>query len=286
MSAAALACRGLDVRVASRWLVRGLDLEVRAGQRWALVGPNGAGKTTLLHVLAGARAPDGGTVELGGKALARWSVEELAALRAVVADRWIDPFAVRAIDTVIAARYRLGAAGLGGSSLRGAVRGDPREDRQGEAIARACLALMDCAALSDSDVRFLSRGERQRVAIAAALAQHSALLLLDEPISHQDPRHQFQVLQRLAERSAAPGGTPAATSAAAPAGTTCVAALHDINAAARFATHALLLAGDGTWCAGASTDVLTRERLSVLFATPIAQVDVGAHRVFVSTGDS
>ncbi len=273
-TAALLACRGLDLRVAGRWLVRGLDLEVRAGERWALVGPNGAGKTTLLHALAGARAPDGGAIEIGGKPLARWSVEQLAALRAVVADRWIDPFAVSAIDTVIAARYRLGAAGPGGSGLRGAVRGDPREDPQAAAIAEACLDRMDCAALAASDVRFLSRGERQRVAIAAALAQQSALLLLDEPISHQDPRHQFQVLQRLAERPAAAPGT------------TCVAALHDINAAARFATHALLLSGDGNWCAGASADVLTRERLSILFATQIAQVEVGAHRVFVSTGAS
>jgi len=264
----ALACRGLDVKAGARWLVRGLDLDVAAGQRWALVGPNGAGKTTLLHVLAGARAPDGGTLALAGRPLAQWSVEQLAALRAVVADRWIDPFAVSALDTVIAARYRLGGSGLVAPGLRGAVRGDPREDPRAADIAAACLARMDVAALAGSDVRFLSRGERQRVAIAAALAQQSALLLLDEPISHQDPRHQFQVLQRLAE---APG-------------TTCIAALHDINAAVRFATHALLLAGDGSWHAGTSGTVLTRERLSELFATPIVEIEVGSHRVFVSTG--
>ena len=251
-----LSCRGLDVCAGSRCLVRGLDLDVAAGQRWALVGPNGAGKSSLLLVLAGARRPDAGTLALAGRPIAQWTVGELAGLRAVLADRWIDPFATRVLDTVAAARYRLQAVG---------ARGVPA-DRAALDMARACLAQVDCAALADRDVRQLSRGERQRVALAAALAQDTALVLLDEPISHQDPRHQVQVLKVLRER---------------PLGT-FIAALHDINAAARSATHALLLAGDGRWTAGESAAVLTCSRLAPLFDTPIREVDVGSHRVFVS----
>jgi len=257
VTAELLCCRAIDVRYGERWLVRALHIDIAAGERWALVGPNGAGKTTLLHVLAGVRPADGGTIELAGGPLSRWSVERLAALRALVADRWIDPFPTRVLETVIAARYR----------LRG-MPGAARADHQSEAVARRALAAMDCAALAERDVRRLSRGERQRVALAAGLAQDTALLLLDEPISHQDPRHQVQVLRQLAQR----------------ADGTVIAALHDINAAARFATHALLLAGDGTWRAGRSGDVLTQENLSPLFATEIIQIEVGAHRVFVSTG--
>ncbi|HXW66133.1 MAG TPA: ABC transporter ATP-binding protein [Burkholderiaceae bacterium] len=258
MTKVLLACRGLDVRYGERWLVRCLHIEIAEGERWALVGPNGAGKTTLLQVLAGVRAADAGAVELAGRPLDRWSVEELAAQRALVADRWFDPFGTRAIDTVMAARYR----------FRGAKRATSGNGQDGERLARQCLAAMDCEALALRDVRQLSRGERQRVALAAGLAQQSALILLDEPISHQDPRHQVQVLQQLSQRKQC----------------TYVGALHDINAAARFATHALLLTGDGSWQAGASHSVLTQEHLSPLFGTEIVQVLVDSHRVFVSTG--
>ncbi|SPE20005.1 ABC Fe3+-hydroxamate/cobalamin transporter, ATPase subunit [Burkholderiales bacterium] len=257
MTAALLACRAVGVRYGDRCLVRSLHIDIAAGERWALVGPNGAGKTSLLHVLAGVRPADGGTIDLAGQPLARWSVERLAGLRALVADRWIDPFPTSVLETVIAARYRL-------RGIPGAARTDP----ESEAIARQCLVAMDCAALAERDVRRLSRGERQRVALAAGLAQDTALLLLDEPISHQDPRHQVQVLRQLGQRT----------------DRTIIAALHDINAAARFATHALLLAGDGSWQAGKSGAVLTQENLSPLFATEIIQIEVGAHRVFVSTG--
>ncbi len=251
-----LSCRGLDVCVGVRCLVRGLDLDIAAGQRWALVGPNGAGKSSLLLVLAGARRPDAGTLMLAGRPLDQWTVGQLAGLRAMVADRWVDPFASRVVDGVAAARYRL----LGGRGATGAPQ------RAALDVARACLAYVDCAALAERDVRRLSRGERQRVALATALAQETALVLLDEPISHQDPRHQFQVLQALRER----------------AGCTFVAALHDINAAARFASHALLLAGDGRWTAGTTAQVLTCDRLAPLFETEITEIDVGSHRVFVS----
>jgi iron complex transport system ATP-binding protein len=261
-----LACRAVDVRYGDRWLVRALDLEVSVGERWALVGPNGAGKTSLLLVLAGARRADGGTIVLGGQMLERWSVARLAGLRAFVADHWIDPFATSVLETVVAARYRLRGIDMRGSGLRGAA----RHDRNAAAVGRACLAAMDCAALAARDVRHLSRGERQRVALAAALAQETALVLLDEPISHQDPRHQFQVLQELDRRR----------------NCTFIGALHDINAAARFATHALLLAGDGGWRAGRSADVLTPENLSPLFGTAITEIEVAAQRVFVSTGDA
>ena len=255
MSTPLISCRGLEIRAGERCLVRALDFDVAPGERWAVIGPNGAGKTSLLLVLAGARPAQDGTVQLSGRPLAQWSVPDLAGLRAMVADRWIDPFATRVLDTVLAARYRLNL---------GAAR--PAAADRAQSVARDCLGVMDCLHLADRDVRHLSRGERQRVALAAALAQETALVLLDEPISHQDPRHQTQVLQALQARAAC----------------TYVGALHDINAAARFATHALLLHGDGRWVAGRAGEVLTRETLSHLFETSISEFISGPHRVFLS----
>ncbi len=232
-----LACRDVDLRAGRRELVRALSLTIEAGQRWVVLGPNGAGKSTLLAALAGVRAPNAGEIRLAGRALDDWSVEAMAEHRALVTDRWHDPFSASVLDTVLTARYRLGA-----------------EDDAGVQAARAWLAEFDCAQLTDHDVTSLSRGERQRVAIATALAQDTPLVLLDEPIAHQDPRHQGLVLDRLAR---APRRT-------------LVASLHDMNAAARFATHALLLTGRGEWFAGAAADMLSARRLSALFETDVA----------------
>ena len=236
MSAAAIECRRVTLRAGARLLVDGLDLRVEAGSRWVVLGPNGAGKSTLLATLAGARGVDGGSVLLGGRPVEQWDVQTLAARRALLPDGWLDPFAATVLDTVLTARYRLGDA-----------------DEHGSRIAEKWLAHFDCAGLLQRDVRSLSRGERQRVAIATALSQETPLLLLDEPIAHQDPRHQALVIDELARLHEH----------------TLVASLHDLNAAVRMASHALLLSGRGDWIAGPAPQVLTADKLSVLFETPI-----------------
>jgi iron complex transport system ATP-binding protein len=130
-------------------------------------------------------------------------------------------------------------------------------DGADEALALELLAALDCGELARRDVRQLSRGERQRVAIATALAQTTPAVLLDEPTAHQDPRHQAWVIEYLlAQRERA-----------------LVATLHDVNAAVRFATHALLLSGRGRYQAGRAADVLRAEALSHLFETSITAVE-------------
>jgi len=230
-----LECRNVDLRAGRRELVRALTLRIGQGERWVVLGPNGAGKSTLLAALASVRTPNCGEIRLAGRALADWSVEQMAEQRALVTDRWHDPFSASVLDTVLTARYRLGA-----------------DDDAGVQVARASLAEFDCADLIEHDVTSLSRGERQRVAIATALAQDTPLLLLDEPIAHQDPRHRGLVLDVLREAR----------------GRTVIASLHDVNAALRLATHALLLSGDGAWHAGPAEATLTAARMTELYGTP------------------
>jgi iron complex transport system ATP-binding protein len=250
MNASLVVCRDLTLRAGGREFVGGLRLTVRAGERWAVLGPNGAGKTTLLLTLAGVRRPDGGSVELSGRPVGEWSIGALAELRALVNDRWIDPFAATVQDTVLTARFRYDGA-----------------DEEGGRIARAALETFDCAAFAARDVRTLSRGERQRVAIATAVAQSTRLVLLDEPIAHQDPRHQALVLARLA----------------ALADRTLIASMHDVNAAAAFATHALLLSGRGGWRAGTAAQTLRPEFLSELFETRIESAQAGERHLFFAS---
>ena len=235
------------LRAAGRTLVEGLDLVICPGERWAVLGPNGAGKSTLLRVMAGARSPDAGEVRVDGVSIERYSEVDLARVRALVTDRWIDPFSSSVLETVLTARY---------------VFGD--EDGAGAHVARQLLTALDCAHLMERDVRRLSRGERQRVAIATALAQATPTVLLDEPTAHQDPRHQAWVIaQLLALEDRA-----------------LVATLHDINAAARFATHVLLLNGRGTHHAGPADEVLQDDTLSELFQTRIGSVIADGERFF------
>jgi iron complex transport system ATP-binding protein len=242
-----LACAAvtLQVRTASalRVLVQDLEWRVHAGDRWAVLGPNGAGKSTLLAALAGVRQVDAGRVLYGGAPLSALDVVAQATRRALVTDRWHDAFSASVLQTVLNARYRFGADDSAASS----------------AVADA-LSRLDCAHLAAADVRTLSRGERQRVAIAAAVAQETPIVLLDEPIAHQDPRHQVLVLEALRWAH----------------DRTVVASLHDVNAALRFATHALLLTGRGEWSAGPANEMLSAERMSALFATPFVALERAA----------
>jgi iron complex transport system ATP-binding protein len=238
--------QGLRLRAGERDLVSDLSIQIAAGQRWVVVGPNGSGKSTLLRALAGARRTQAGSIRMAGRPIASCDVEELAELRALMNDRWLDPFSATVLETVLTARFRFGAE-------------DGARD-----VALAALSEMDCGHLAQRDIQGLSRGERQRVALATALAQQTPVLLLDEPTSHQDPRHQAWVLARLAARDHQ----------------TVVAVLHDINAAARFATHALLLSGAGWWRAGSRTEVLTAQELSTLFDTRIEVAAAGHTEVF------
>ncbi len=236
-------CRAVQLRAGTRLLVDSLDLQIRTGSRWAVLGPNGAGKSTLLATLAGARRADGGSVLLRGRPLEQWDVQTLAAQRSLLPDGWLDPFAATVRDTVLTARYRLGDV-----------------DEQGSRVAERWLGRFDCSGLLQRDVRSLSRGERQRVAIATTLSQEAPLLLLDEPIAHQDPRHQALVIDELARLDEH----------------TLMASLHDLNAAVRLATHALLLDGRGGWVAGPAQEVLSAQKLSVLFDTPIDRLTLAS----------
>lgn len=239
-----LEARALDLRAGARLLVSQLDLQVRAGELWCVLGPNGSGKTTLLHTLAGLRAPAAGSVSCGGLDLARARPEELARQRGLLTQSVHDSFSARALDVVLLGRHP--------HHDRWSF-GDSDDDRR---IALDALAAVDAEALAARDVTTLSGGERQRVAVAALLAQQVPLMLLDEPIAHLDLKHQIGLLRHL--RSWVRQGARAA-----------VLALHDLNLAARFATHALLLGPRAQARAGRVDDVMVDDALAAAFDHPL-----------------
>ena len=254
LPAAVLDCLRIDA--GARTLVRELTLEVRTGEAWCVLGSNGAGKTTLLHTLVGLHRAVSGSVRIAGKALAAWPVEDAARFRGFLPQFIHDTFSASVLDIVLMGRHP--------HLSRWRWEGEAERD-----IAHAALAALGLGALADRDVTTLSGGERQRVALASLLAQDPVLLLLDEPITHLDLHHQIVVLQHLAllarERAKA-----------------VMFSIHDLNLARRFATHALILMGDGTLRHGPAAEVMTATVLSAAFAYPVLEVQVGGRTLFIA----
>jgi iron complex transport system ATP-binding protein len=233
---------GLGVDAGHCRLISGLDWSVDQGEFWCVLGRNGAGKSSLLHVLAGLVEPSAGSVHLAGHPLASSDPLLLARQRGLMMQQVVDSFACSVFDAVAIGRtpWRIGRAW------------DDEEDVHKVNEALALVGMQDRAA---DDVRRLSGGERQRVALAALLAQQVPLMLLDEPTSHQDVAHQLGLMRLLQELS---------TSRAV------IATCHDINLAARFATHALLI-GEGFHLAGTVDDALTPDTLQRIYGCHFSQ---------------
>jgi len=257
MSAAAtplLEADGLAVSIADRWICCDLSMRIAAGERLVLLGPNGAGKTTLLHTLAGLRAAQQGEVRLQGRALAAWSPRELACARGVLPQRQPDWFSATVMETALVGRH----PHLGRWVWEGAD--DVR-------LAAEALRRMGLDHMPERNILELSGGERQRLAIASLLAQAPELYLLDEPLSHLDLHYQMVVLDHFSEL--------------AQGGAAVVAVLHDLNLAARFADHVVLLDGAGKMVSGTADAVLQPEVLSAAFGHPIRRHEFDGQAAFL-----
>ena len=180
-----LSCRGLALAVPGRTLCAGLDLDVHAGECWAIVGPNGAGKTTLLAALAGLRPPAAGEIAYDGTPLPALAPRERARRRGWLPQDSVDFFPATVLETVLVGRHPHLAR----------WQWETADD-----VGRAQRALADVglAGFDARQVGSLSGGERRRVALAALLAQDPDLILLDEPSSHLDLVHQIAALEVLA----------------------------------------------------------------------------------------
>jgi iron complex transport system ATP-binding protein len=240
--------------VAGRTLCAKLDLDVRAGERWAIVGPNGAGKTTLVAALAGLRAPVAGTIAYDGVALPALSPRERARKRGWLPQDSFDFFPATVLETVLVGRH----PHLGRFEWESAADVN---------CARDALTRFGLSGFDARDVRTLSGGERRRVALAALVAQEPAVMLLDEPSSHLDLGQQVAALDALA-------------ALARERGTALVMVLHDLHLALRYADHAIAL-GSGQAATGRADDVLTADALSALFGHRLAAVGTGTTRTLL-----
>jgi iron complex transport system ATP-binding protein len=250
-----LQARGLELGIGHRVLLKDLDLSIRTGEFWCVLGPNGCGKTTLMMALSGLARPTAGIVTLHGRLLSAWGPTELARTRGFLPQAIHDAFGTTALEAVVIGRH----------PHIGRWRWEDDSDRT---IALRALEAVDALEFASRDVLTLSGGERQRVAIASLLAQDSALMFLDEPVSHLDPRHQVQVMRHLSSLTLHSGKAVMVT-------------LHDVNLAARHATHVAMFMPDGQVVAGDRELVLTEERISAAYQQKFTRVMLGERGFFV-----
>lgn len=245
----------LAVSIAGKPICRGLDWRLRRGERWAVLGGNGAGKTTLLLVLAGLRAADAGSLALEGRPVSGLSRRQIARRIGLLFQDNADPFPATVLETALIGRHPHLAAWEWESDA------DYR-------LARETLADVDLAGLEPRQVGTLSGGERRRLAIATLLVQQPDVYLLDEPTNHLDLHHQIQLLERVLAHCRDRDGA------------LCMV-LHDVNLAARFATHALLVHGTGEVDQGPIDSMLQPRNLARLYGHPIELVEQGGRRAFL-----
>ncbi|GAB7051349.1 ABC transporter ATP-binding protein [Catenuloplanes indicus JCM 9534] len=222
-----------------RAVVRTLSVRVPPGQITVIVGPNACGKSTLLRGLARLLHPSHGRVVLDGHDVHRMSTRAVALRLGILPQQPVAPDGMRVADLVGRGRYPHHRFF------------DRWSDSDDEAVAAALLAT-GTAELADRAVDELSGGQRQRVWIAMALAQRTGILLLDEPTTFLDVTHQVEVLDLLTDLNRRDG-------------VTLVLVLHDLNLAARYAHHLIVMKGGDLVAEGVPADVITESTVADVF---------------------
>jgi len=238
-----IAFESVGVTLGDAEVLSDVSLAVPEGQFLAVVGPNGAGKTTLLGTCNGLVAPTAGRVTIDGDHVASLSARELGTRVATVPQE-----TSLAFDFDVEAVVRMGR-----TPHRSRLGSATETDR---AAVQAALERTDTARFADRSVGSLSGGERQRVLLAQALAQDTPVLLLDEPTANLDINHQIETLSLAREL--------------ADDGKTVVAAIHDLELAARFCDAVALLSNARVAAKGPPADVLTPDRLEGAFGVRVA----------------
>ncbi len=237
-----IVCRNLAFHYTRhRPLLRGVQVELQPGIV-SLIGPNGAGKSTLLNLLSGWLKPTEGTVSLNGTPLAKVKHRELARLISVVPQLEEHVFPYTLFEVVEMGLY----------AENGLARWSAPEAR---ARVKECLQLLEIDQLACSPITECSGGERQLALVARALVGQPQILLLDEPTSFLDPRHQRQVLEAV-QRWAAGGERLA------------VFVTHDLNLATAISNRILLLHEGRLFWDGTPEALIESLVLQSVYGTP------------------
>lgn len=242
----ALSIRQLSVGYQQKAVLRDINFELHSGEVLALVGANGVGKSTLVRAMSGVLPALKGELWLGDNDVQRMPPGERARHIAVVPQTPQMPDSFTVADIVL----------MGRTPYLPLWGGEGAHDC---AVAWDAMRRTEVEVLAERRTDELSGGERQRAIIARALAQEPQVLLLDEPTSHLDLKHQASVMnlvRRLAHDQ----------------GLAVLATLHDLNHAAHYADRVALLANGSLFTIGSPQEVFTADTLSAAYGVPVTVI--------------
>lgn len=255
---ATIEVKGLSFSYGKMDVLGDMSFGISEGKFVAIAGPNGAGKSTLLNLLAGLMRTDRGAINIDGAQIGSYATDELAKKVALVGQEFVPAFGFTVMEAVMMAR----------TPYFGAMGFETEIDRK---IVREALELTETAEFADRELAHLSGGERQRVFIARALAQDTPILLLDEPTSFLDLRHQvgiYDLLKRMQiERNK-----------------TIVSISHDLNLASQYCDEVLLLGNACQYHTGSAGEVFTADNIEKIFGVKGFSGKIGIESFFIPLG--
>jgi iron complex transport system ATP-binding protein len=240
MSVRSLEISHAELAYAKRVVARNLSLAIQPGKITMILGANGCGKSTLLRALARMLKPCAGKVKLDGKDIHDFSASYVARSLSMLPQAPVAPEGLTVRELVSFGRFPY-RDWFGGGDAVGAEK------------IREALQAVNLLKLADRTVATLSGGQRQRAWLAMALAQDTHFLLLDEPTSFLDLSHQIEVMELVKQMQERHGKT-------------LVLVLHDLNLAAKYANHIVMLKGGSIFAEGTPRAVLTAANLRAVFS--------------------
>jgi iron complex transport system ATP-binding protein len=232
-----LRVQGLNFSYRSTNVLKDVGIELNKGEVLSIVGPNGAGKTTLLKCIVGIVKQEKGTISIDGKDASRMKRMALARCVGYVPQSSPSKFPITVFDAVLMGR-------------RPYITWKPSE-KDLEMVADI-IKSMDLEDIALRDFDQLSGGQKQKVLLARAVAQDTAYLLLDEPTSNLDLKHQMEVMEMI-------------FSMVKSNGVAAILAMHDLNLASRFSDRMMMLNGGRIFCIGKPQEVITVENIRAVY---------------------
>ncbi len=234
-------------------ILEGVSINLYSGRFYGLIGPNGAGKTSLVRQLLKLQNPTSGIIELDDEDIKDIKQKNMARMLAFLPQN-INGNVDFTVEEIVA---------MGREPYRKSLTPLSSEDKR---IIYEAMEFTDCLKLKDKSIKLLSGGERQRLMIARTIAQDTPWIILDEPVSNLDIPHQvrlMQLLNKLREEK----------------NKTIIAILHDINLAATFCSHIILMKDGNVMVEGEMEKVLTAENLEKLYGMEFKLMDVQGRNV-------
>ena len=232
-----LRIRGVEFGYGSEAVLKGVSIEIPQGEMLSIIGPNGAGKTTLLRCINRILKPRRGVIMVNGKSIEEMSRREIAKKMGYVPQSTHQVFPNTVFDVILMGRRPHFAWKCNEKDIEKVLE---------------TLKMLGIEHLAMRDITELSGGQQQKVFIARALAQEPEILLLDEPTSNLDIKHQLEVMNII-------------KSITNEKGITAIMAIHDLNLASRYADRVIMMHEGRIFAVGSPEEVLTPENIREVY---------------------